>query len=302
MKKYLALDLGGTYLKAATIDENINIIDKWKVDSSKAKSIDELLEVFDKAVLSHLDGVSGIAISCPGRIDVKKGFMITAGHFDDFLCGFEIVKVLEERYHLPVSADNDGKCAANAEVWKGALKDVANGLVYVIGTAIGGGIVINHQVYRGSNFASGEFSQLILNKNNEVADGNFECDDVSTFALLDKYIKKKGLETKISGEEFFNLVNTGDELATNIFNEFCMKAAKSLYNLQVCFDFEVIAIGGGISAQDILIEKVNEELDKIYQNFSLASVKPKVVRCKFSNDANLIGAVKSMIDNKGGQL
>jgi len=297
MKKYLSLDLGGTYLKAAIIDEDINIIKKWKVDSSKAKSVDELLKVFDSVVEGNLDGISAIAISCPGRIDVKNGIMITAGYFDDFLCGFEIVKVLEDRYKIKVSVDNDGKCAANAELWKGTLSNVKNGLVYVIGTAIGGGIVINHSIYRGSNFAAGEFSQLIYNKNMDVLDGNFECDEISAQALIRNYVETKGLKESINGEDFFKLVSLNDSVANEVLNKFSKKVAKSLYNLQACFDFEVIAIGGGISAQDILIQKIDDEVETLYKEHSYASIKPKIVKCKFSNDANLIGAIKSMLDN-----
>jgi len=296
MNKYLALDLGGTFLKAAIIDEDINILDKWKTDTSKALSIDDIMNVFDVTIKGHLDGCKAIAISCPGRIDVNRGVMVTAGKFDDFMNGFELAKVLEDKYHLPVSVDNDGKCAANAELWKGALKDTNNGVVYVIGTGIGGGIVINHQVYRGSCFSAGEFSQIIVDMSKKVSGSNAVSEQLSTPALLNQYKKASKSDKDISGEEFFKLVDEKDKVASKVLRKFCKQTVKFFYNLQTCFDFETIAIGGGISAQPILLKLLNKELDKMYLSHSVASVKPKLVRCQFSNDANLIGAVKAMID------
>jgi len=296
MKKYLALDLGGTFLKAAIIDEEVNIVEKWKVPSAHATTIPQMLEVFDEAVLSHLDGVTAIAISLPGRIDIDAGIMRTAGAFNYFMGGFEIVKVLEERYHLPVGIDNDAKCACNAEVWKGALKDCANGLVYVFGTGIGGGIEINHQVYRGSHFSSGEFSGLIMNLQHDIHDSaNFMSYDLSTTGLIRRYKDATGLQ-EVDGELIFGKVNEGDETACRVLREFCGQVVRYFYNLQTCFDADRIAIGGGISAQPALLQYLQEELDKIFEVLNIATVKPELVRCEFSNDANLIGAVKSYRD------
>lgn len=294
MKKYLALDLGGTFLKAAIIDEDVNILEKWKV-ASNVNNKEDLLKVFDEAVLGHLDGVTAICISLPGRMNVKDGIMETAGAFDSFLRGTHIVEILQDRYHLPVGIDNDAKCATNAEIWKGALKDCTNGVVYVIGTGIGGGIEINHQVYRGSHFASGELSCILMNLDDGPVDDNIMARHVATPFLLRDYVNDAHLTEMISGEDFFEKVNSGDEIAIATLRKFCKYSAMYFYNIQVCLDVERIAIGGGISEQPILLEMLNEELDKVYQ-LSGPSIRPELVRCKYGNDANLIGAVKSYID------
>ena len=294
MKKYLALDLGGTFLKAAIIDEDVNILDKWKVKSN-VTTVEDLLKVFDEAIVGHTDGVEAIAMSLPGRMNVKEGIMETAGAFDSFLRGAHIVEMLEERYHLPVGIDNDAKCATNAEIWKGALQDVDNGVVYVIGTGIGGGIEINHQVYRGSHFASGELSAIFNNCYDGLKINNTMSSIVATPALLRDYKNDANILDDINGEDFFDLVNKGDETAIKTLKRFCFLTAMYFYNIQVCLDVDKIAIGGGISEQPILIDMINAELDEIYK-FSGPSVRPQIVRCKYGNDANLIGAVKSYID------
>ena len=294
MKKYLALDLGGTFLKAAIIDEDVNILEKWKVVSNVTNK-EDLLKVFDNAVLEHLDGVTAICISLPGRMNVKDGIMETAGAFDSFLRGTHIVEILQDRYHLPVGIDNDAKCATNAEIWKGSLKDCENGVVYVIGTGIGGGIEINHQVYRGSHFASGELSCILMNLDDGVTEDNIMARHIATPFLLQDYVKAANLTETITGEDFFDKVNNNDEVAVETLRKFCHYSAMYFYNIQVCLDVDRIAIGGGISEQPVLLEMLNEELDKVYQ-LSGPSIRPELVRCKFANDANLIGAVKSYID------
>ena len=295
MKKYLALDLGGTFLKAAIIDEDVNILEKWKVKSN-VDNIDDLMKVFDEAILGHTDDVEAIAMSLPGRMNVKEGIMETAGAFDSFLRGAHIVEMLEERYHLPVGIDNDAKCATNAEIWKGVLSDCENGVVYVIGTGIGGGLEINHQVYRGSHFASGELS-CIFRSYDEKPDGyNIMASHVATPALLKSYKSNANILEEVTGESFFEKVNNNDEVALATLREFCRVSAMYFYNIQVCLDADKIAIGGGISEQPKLLEMMNEELDKIYASYNGPSIRPEIVKCKYGNDANLIGAVKSYRD------
>ena len=296
MKKYLALDLGGTFLKAAIIDEEVNIVEKWKVPSAHAKSVDEMLLVFDEAVKGHLDGVDAICMSLPGKMNVKTGVMETAGAFDSFMHECHIVELIEARYGLPAGIDNDAKCATNAEIWKGALQDCENGVVYVIGTGIGGGIEINHQVYRGSHYSSGELSGIYADY-----EGEWPCQSramasyIATPGLLRLYRQKAGIEEEIDGEYFFDKANAGDETAMEVLRYFCNQTAKYFHNIQICLDVDRFAIGGGISAQQILIDTLNEEMDKVFSIPTVAT-RPELVRCKFGNDANLIGAVKSYLD------
>ena len=83
-----------------------------------------------------------------------------------------VVQLLEQRYKLPVTIENDGKCAALAEKWKGSLKDCRNGAVVVLGTGVGGGIIIDHKLYRGGHFTAGEYSYILTDqKRSEEAKG-----------------------------------------------------------------------------------------------------------------------------------
>ena len=96
-----------------------------------------------------------------GVLDVDRGF---AYHGGGVRCiqNLEIVNILEERLKVPVTIENDAKAAALAEVWKGNLSDVRDGIVIVIGTAIGGAVIIDRKVLRGKNLMAGEFSYISI--------------------------------------------------------------------------------------------------------------------------------------------
>lgn len=296
--KIIALDLGGTYIKAAEMNEKAEILSQWKV-KSPTRTLEDLLTGLDECILPHLEGTDGIAISMPGKIDVYRGIAHTGGAYR-WIKDLEVIRLLEERYHVPVGVDNDGKCAANAEAWVGALQDVPNGLVYVIGTGIGGGIVIDHQVMRGSHAAAGELSCCLKDLGAEFSFDGFAANYGSTSTLVGGYRKAAGLEEAIDGIEFFRLVHEGNETANQVFDAFCRFTANYFFTLQTVLDVDRIAIGGGISAEPLVVERIREEVHKLFSagNFPLPMVEPEIVRCQYGNDANLIGAVRNFLDTR----
>lgn len=296
--KIIVLDLGGTFIKAALMDEKANIIDRMTAPSP-TDCLDNLLIALDKCIEPFKKDADGIAISMPGRIDAKNGIACTGGAYF-YIRNLELARILEERYNLPVTMDNDGKCAANAENWIGSLQDVSSGFVYVFGTGIGGGIVIDNKVHRGFHYAAAELSCNLIHKDGYANSDNHVCLYGSTTGLLDEYKKNANLEEKVDGVEFFKRANGGDEIALKTLREFCKFTANSFYDLQIILDLERFAIGGGISAQPILLQTIQEEIDKIWDTeYPLPCIKPEIVVCKFGNDANLIGALKHFLDNKG---
>lgn len=301
--KICVLDIGGTFVKAALMDEEGHFIKKWKV-KSKTQDEESFLETLDECIRECVDQMDGIAISMPGKIDSENGIAITGGAFA-FINNMPIVALLEEKYHVKVAVDNDGKCAANAENWIGALQDVSSGLVYVIGTGIGGGIIIDNKVYRGVHFAAGELSCTYYDKNKGIdPEMNFwdtvsilSAGRLSASGLLGAYKMISNCEGEIDGIEFFKRVNDGETCANQVLQEFAKGTARYFYDLQAILDIERIAIGGGISEQEILLKTIKEEVDNTYrEDLPLPVTKPQIVKCKFGNDANLIGALKNYLE------
>lgn len=294
----IALDLGGTLIKCARMNEYGQILESRKVPSA-TDNLENLLQSLDECVLPWQEKADGIAVSMPGRIDASRGIALTGGAFS-WIENLPMGQILSERYHLPVSVDNDGKCAAAAESWLGALQDVPNGLVYVIGTGIGGGIILNHSLLRGSHMSAGELSFALANLHAPLSLDNLTTLHAATgLGLLRKFTEATG-ET-VDGIEFFRRVKAGNTEAIVQFDRFCDFTARFFYTLQAVLDLDCIAVGGGISAEPMVLEGIRSAVRRLFANplpQPIPVSEPKIVKCAFGNDANLIGAVKNFLDTK----
>ena len=289
---YLAIDVGGTFIKYAVITDECMVSRKSKIPTPQ-----EGLEEFLCALTGIYEsvkaeaGLEGIALSMPGMIDSKRGFMYTGGSLE-YINNLNIVEVLRNRTGLPVTVENDAKCAAIAEIWKGALKDCKNAVVIVCGTAIGGAVIRNREVISGKHFMAGEFSYIMTDSKEEYKMSNCLADTAGAAALLASVSEETGIPVEeLSGEKAFSMANQGDEHAIEGIRRHAKKLAVQVHNYQYMFDPERIAIGGGISEQPLLLQLVKEELAKINAIFPWTLPMPDVTTCQFYNDANLIGAV-----------
>lgn len=287
MKRYLVIDIGGINIKYGVIEDE-TLIAKDEVPTPHT-DIEDFFTQLVKIKESLNVQVDGVAISAPGLIDSNTGFMFTAGALG-YIANYPMGEKLSELFGLPVTIENDGKCAALAEVWMGSLKGIKHGLVLLIGTGIGGGVVINGQLHRGANFAAGELSSLLTSL---TPNADFWARINGVNSLLIPYAKSKDLDVKqVNGRDFFKDIDAKDETAWTILREFCASFAKGIFSVQTVIDAEVVAIGGGISAQDVVVETINSELEKFMSEVPMIPIqKPKVVRCSFANDSNLFGAL-----------
>lgn len=139
MKQYLLIDIGGTFIKYSLADEQARKISGGKVPTPLT-NMDDLLAAIEGFAAPLQGQFVGCAISMPGRIDTRNGIAHTGGMLSAFMWEQPFAAQVEARLGVPVTIANDGKCAAAAEGWTGALAGVENGLVLVLGTGIGGGI------------------------------------------------------------------------------------------------------------------------------------------------------------------
>lgn len=289
---YLAIDVGGTFIKYAVITDECDIKEKSKIPTPQ-EGLEEFLQALIGIykMISESCKVEGIALSMPGIIDSKKGFMYTGGSLG-FINNLNIVEALQNRTGVPVTVENDAKCAAIAEIWKGALEDCENAVVIVCGTAIGGAVIRNREVVSGKNFMAGEFSYIMTDSKGEYKMSNCLAETAGAAALLKSVSEETGIPVEeLTGEKAFSMANQGDAKAIEGIRRHAKKLAVQIHNYQYMFDPERIAIGGGISEQPLLLQLIKEELVKINGIFPWTLPIPEVTTCKFFNDANLIGAV-----------
>lgn len=282
----LVLDIGGSSIKIAVMDENRNIITRDKV-TTPMEGMEALFTCLDNIWNRYGNQVEGLTISMPGVIDSEHGYAYTGGALR-YLEKRPFAHELSERYHVPVWIGNDAKCAAIAEVGYGALQGVEDAIVVILGTGIGGCLIKDGKVHNGKHFSSGEVSSLHLDVHHPIGE---TCNWWRISGILGlREIAQRYLETdeEINGEAFFQYVNEGNEKAIAALKEYATSLAMALFNIQAIYDGETIAIGGGISAQPKLIEAIQTAFIKIAENEPV--YVPEIVPCAFRNDANLIGA------------
>lgn len=308
---FLSIDIGGTTIKYGIVDRQGNILKKSAVKTEDNKEIflASLLTIYHEVKKDY--EIEGIGISAPGIIE-KNGHMTTAGAIMS-LYGENIKAFLEENTHLPVTIDNDANAAAIAEKWLGNATNMKNYICLVLGTGMGGGIVINNEVYSGANGMAGEIGWGIISGIPEtglIEDYSLNRKAAVVSGLCQNYnTEKRKTDTNhediLDAKEIFKREKDGEELARTIVNQFYEDLGLGLINLISFFDPEAILIGGGISQnkefQERLQTKVNE-LKKRHEalNRILPVIDTPIIMAKLKNDAGMLGAtyqIKQKIDN-----
>lgn len=297
MDKVLTIDVGGTFIKYGLIDDKCQLTHTSKLKTpyeSQDYFIDVLYSIYEEL---KGNGLQGIAISAPGLIDVQNGIMRTSGMLT-YLEGIHLSERLSERCnHLPVSVENDGKAAALCESWVGSAKDGQSCVVLIFGSGIGGGVVLNKQVVRGNDLIAGEFSPIFIDMKKDSYN-NF-AGEYSTLSIVRKVQEIKSDES-IDGERVMQLYRQEDEKVCHLLNEWFEAIAKFCFNIDNMLNPDCICIGGGISADPLFIQKIQESIDVVSEK-AFVFRKPLVKVCQYFNDSNLIGAYYTYKQMFGGK-
>lgn len=287
---YFCIDIGGSSIKYALMDSDFVFIKKGKRLLDDISSYAQMISLIHDLYESHGHPSGGIAVSYCGELDSQKGYLYNGGSFP-FMAHRNFKEDLEITCNTKVNLENDGNCAAKAEVRSGSLMNTENAVVIIVGTGLAGSIVINRKIYNGSHNYAGFFSFLIKNIDKPFSISNIAARSGSANYLYDSYVS---MTDKIDGESFFELIDINDTRAKEILEDYCSNLANLLFNLQIVLDVEKLCIGGGISVQKAFRIKLVEAYNKIYQLTPLHAINPakaEVCFCKYHNDANLIGAL-----------
>lgn len=287
MKNLALLDVGGTTIKYGLWDGAAQQLTKQGAVATP-KSLNAYYDVLTQIVAEFKefkasDQVVGVAMSTPGAVNKATGIIEGASALP-YIHHFEIQDELETRFDLPVVMENDANCAALAEVGSGAAKGLKNVLFMVIGTGVGGSVIVNGQVQHGRHLFGGEFGYMMMN------DGRILSEVGTAVHMADRYNQEA--HTNYSGREVFELADQGDLLAQKEAQVLYDNLAQAIYNLQYSFDPEAIILGGGVSQADFLVPNIEKALQKILKQVDIAPFMPTIRTCQYHNDANLIGAME----------
>lgn len=294
MKK-LVFDVGASAIKFALMDDEATIYEKGS-EVTPHDSLEQFLQVIKTIYKRYKEDVDGIAFSIPGTVDSETGQIFAPGGLT-YNENVNLIDAVHAIIDLPVAVENDGKSAALAEAWKGNLKDCNDGVVLVLGSGIGGGIIKDGKLWKGKNLFAGEFSYVLYGEGNSFQD--VWAMSGSTSALLMDVATRKGIDmASINGVTVFEMIAQQDHDAVAALQTLAKNIARGMFNIQCMMDPEKILIGGGISQQPILCESIQLELDKLYSNIPFVIPHVQLGTCQFYNDSNLVGALYNFLNHQ----
>ena len=294
--KVLTVDIDGTYIRYACMDEFMNIEQRGEIFTPQ-EGREQLIEAIAR-LYAAVENAEGIAISMPGIIDSEKGYCAMGGalrYNDDFY----FQNALYNRCQTKIHIENNAKCAAMAEAAVGSLKDNADGFVLIFSTMIGGGYIRNHKLYKGKHFAAGEVSYIILNSANKLGDENFWGRSFGIPKFLQRYSEVKNMDIEtVDLLTIFDEINRGEPDAQDCLDWYTREIAVRIFNIQTVLDVEKFSIGGELAKYPAFMECLKINLKILYRECPFKIPQAEIVKSKFYNDANLIGALQCYLTEK----
>lgn len=281
----LALDIGGTFIKWAAA-EGYQLCEKGKVPTPR-KCLNDFIACIDE--LFHAGKYDGMAISLPGTINPDTGLVAQGGALQ-YNNNVNMIELFESRYHVPVSIENDARCAALAEAENGVLKDEEYGLVIVVGTGIGSALVHKGEVLRGSHNYAGELSMALCGNAQDFG-FNMIFGNQCGMEGFTQVFRNKLSDQSLTGESFMAMVESGHAEAEALFESYCRTFAGVLFTLQFAYDPGKIVIGGGISANPLFIKGIQKQFEQLFSVFPFKVRHAQITASRQGNDANLCGAL-----------
>lgn len=291
---YLSIDIGGTNIKTAIIDRSGRIISQNRIKTPK--DAESFFTVLNKEITDCLGRIRGIAISCPGKVDPNTGTVFFGGSLP-FLDRISLKGQFERKFNLPVAVINDGKAAALSELWLGNLHRVNYGAAITLGTGLGGGMIVEGELIQGSHFQAGELSFMLKPAKTPDVTSMYGFSG-SAVLLIKKCSELLSLSEATNGEVVFEELNRKNQLIYPLFQEFCREIAYIIINLQAILDVERVVIGGGISAQSIVVDEIKSQYRRIRKGIPILNdsiQKIEIMACKYRNESNLLGALYQLL-------
>lgn len=301
----IGADLGGTKMLVGVLDADREVRYESR-ETSRGHSEDELIGLIVREVADARKACPdtvAVGLGLPCTIDFEHGIAIAAVNLP--FTDVAVREMVQEQVGLPVFLDNDANVAVLAEHLYGAAQGARNVVMITVGTGIGGGLVLNGEVYRGSTGAGAELGHVVLQLDGPACQGSCpgfgHAETLASGTALGAEGRKaaegspdsvlggllaQGLE--IDGKAVTAAAMGGDEAARGVVAEIGRRIGATLSGFANIFEPDVMVVGGGVmAAGDLLLEPARREVEA-------RALRPMnrtpVVAAQLGNDAGMIGA------------
>lgn len=286
MKRYAAIDVGGTEIKYGVLDETGVILEKGSRKTPVQKKGGEILCETLEIIAACREGYSicGVPISSTGVVDCEKGEILYAGETVPHFTGTAFKKAVEERFHLPCEVENDVNCAGLAEYINGAGQGSRLMVCLTVGTGIGGCVILDGKVLHGASCSAMEVGYL------PVDGSEFQQLGAASVLCREVAARKKDSIDQWDGRRIFAEAGKGDAVCREAINELCRILVKGISSICYVLNPDTVVLGGGIMAQrDYLEPKIHSMLKTALRPMTRQALQLKFA--EYGNDAGLLGAL-----------
>ena len=301
----IGIDIGGTKISVGVVDSSGNLIDSSRCSTPTEggkeliSSVINLIKEFNKKY-----EIKGIGISIAALISSDYGTIVGAPNIAN-LSKLNFVNEIKVEFELPIIIENDANAAMWAEFKFGNAKGLNPVMFFIIGTGVGGGLVIDGKLFKGANGIGAEFGHMCVVPDGLLCGcGSKGCiEQYASGGALIRYANEALLanpdkseevlsfgEGKLSGTALTKAAKAGNELALAAFSKQADWLGLACASYSLIIDPQAIIIGGGVvDAGELFLAPVRAAMRK-YMPFAESHVPPKIIAAKFGNDAGLIGA------------
>ena len=289
--KIAVLDIGGTKIKSGIFHNGI-ISDLKESDTNSANGGEYVINKA-KEILKSYGEFDGIGISTAGQVDFSKGMIRYANKNIPGYTGMKIKDIMECEFKVPVVVENDVNAAAIGEAHFGAGVGYNDFICLTYGTGVGGAMVLNGEIYRGSSFSAGEMGALIIHPEDrkpeeDMYSGCYEK-YASTTALVQKVMKTDA--SLSDGRKIFAAIERKEVKAA--VDEWIREITYGLISLIHIMNPACVILGGGVMEQEYILEKIKEN---VFSNIMESYRHVVITKTALGNKAGMYGAAALYIN------
>ena len=283
----IGIDLGGTKIEGILLDDSFNVVERTRIPTQQEKGyksiINSIVSLVEELKIKASDNVT-IGVSTPGAISKKSGLIKNSN--TQCLIDMPLKEDLKQALDQEIAIENDANCFALAEATLGAAKNHNVVFGVIMGTGVGGGIVINGEVHRGRTYIAGEWGHHTLRINgNKCYCGKLGC--VETY-ISGPALEKRWTELTEKTESLPSIIHNLDtEKGQQWKKEFLENFGIGLANVIDILDPDVIVLGGGISNISFLYD---EGRDAVYDKVFSDLVDTPILKNQLGDSAGVFGA------------
>lgn len=313
---FVGLDVGGTTMKAAAVDDNGAMLSKPVVlktlpELGQETGLTTMCEAIRQAVAAAgvaIEDVASIGVVTPGLMDIREGVILDPPNLKPWR-NVPVRDHIAKVFGKPTAFQNDANAAAYGEYWVGAGRGLSSLVMFTLGTGVGSGVIVDDRIIEGFSSHGGEFGHLRI----ELPEHGRLC-GCGRRGCLEAYCSATSLVARtrealassrqpsqlsrllqdadgsaFSAKEVFAIADEGDALAQKIIDDTAYYLALGCCAALVTVDPQIIVIGGGVSAAGIpFLSKVRDYVKQYGLAYPAGRVRIEIAQ--LGSDAGIIGA------------